>query len=144
MVDSLKVDAPPISATSCRSTTERVTVDDAFPFIKEAAVQFDHIAYRVPDVARAVAWLGDLLPAMRVLYQDESWALVEAGGVKIALVQPDQHPDHLAFRVDAQRLAELAAEHERGIETHRDASRGIYLEGPGNLTVELIHYPEPS
>lgn len=105
-------------------------------------MQFDHIAQQVPDIAAAVSWQCDLVPGSRVLYQDDTWALVEAGGVRIAFVLPEQHPDHVAYRVDAARLEELAARHGVAIATHRDASRSIYLEGPGTLCAEIVSYPE--
>ena len=73
--------------------------------------------------------------------QDPTWALVESGGARIAFVLPSQHPDHVAFRVDAGQLERLAAEHGVAIATHRDATRSIYLSGPGSLQTEIIAYP---
>ena len=67
---------------------------------------------------------------------------MESGGVKIAFVLAGQHPPHLAFRVDADELERLAAANGAEIATHRDATRSIYLVGPGSLQTEIIHYPE--
>ena len=56
-----------------------------------------------------------------------------AGGVRrgaLAFVLPDQHPSHVAFRVDDDELERLAAEHGVAIATHRDATRSIYLPAP--------------
>ncbi len=40
-----------------------------------------------------------------------------------------------------RQLEELAAEHGVEIATHRDATRSIYLAGPGSLQTEIIAYP---
>lgn len=107
-------------------------------------MQFDHVAQQVPDIAEAVAWQRRIVPGTRVLYQDATWAIVESGGVKVAFVLAEQHPPHLAFRVGDEELERLAAEHGVAIATHRDATRSIYLEGPGSLQTELIAYPAGS
>ena len=105
-------------------------------------MQFDHVAQQVPDIAQAVEWQLRTVPGSRVLHQDATWALVESGGAKLAFVLPDQHPSHLAFRVDGPELERLAAANGADIATHRDATRSIYLEGPGSLATEIIAYPE--
>jgi hypothetical protein len=107
-------------------------------------MRFDHVAQQVPDIARAVEWQRATVPGTTVLYQDATWALVESGGVRIAFVLPEQHPSHLAFRVDADELERLAARHGAEIATHRDATRSFYLVGPGSLQTEIIAYPDPS
>jgi hypothetical protein len=104
-------------------------------------VQFDHIAQQVPDIAEAVEWQRRTVPGTVVLHQDATWALVESAGARLAFVLPDQHPSHVAYRVDDEELERLAAEHGIPIATHRDATRSIYLEGPGALQTELIAYP---
>ncbi|HTI32137.1 MAG TPA: VOC family protein [Miltoncostaea sp.] len=105
-------------------------------------MQFDHVAQQVPDIAEAVEWQLRTVPGSRVLHQDATWALVESAGAKLAFVLPDQHPSHLAYRVEAEELERLAAEHGATIATHRDATRSIYIEGPGALATEIIAYPE--
>jgi catechol 2,3-dioxygenase-like lactoylglutathione lyase family enzyme len=107
-------------------------------------MRFDHVAHQVPDVASAIAWWAEMVPETRVLYQDESWGLIEAGGVKLAFVDAAQHPSHLAWRVDDAELEELAARYEMAIHPHRDGTRSFYLEAPGSETIELIAYPEPT
>src|SRR5690606_26578979 len=69
------------------------------PHHKEGPVQFDHVAQQVPDIAAAVEWQRATVPGTTVVYQDHTWALVESAGVRIAFVLPDQHPNHLAYRV---------------------------------------------
>jgi catechol 2,3-dioxygenase-like lactoylglutathione lyase family enzyme len=102
---------------------------------------FDHAAQVVPDIAEAVAWYQKLLPNTRVIHQDATWAFIEAGGAKIAFVVKDQHPGHLAWRVDDETLERLAREFGREIKPHRDRTRSFYLEAPGGQAVEIIAYP---
>jgi catechol 2,3-dioxygenase-like lactoylglutathione lyase family enzyme len=105
-------------------------------------VLFDHVALRVPDVAAALEWWRRTVPGAQVLYADESWGLLEAGGAKIAFVVAEQHPDHLAFKVSSAALDRLAAEHGVAISSHRDGSRSFYLDAPGDQHVEVIAYPD--
>lgn len=104
--------------------------------------QFDHAAQIVPDIAEAVAWYQATLTNVEVLHQDESWAFLDAGGVHLAFVKRDQHPNHLAWRVSAEDLERLAAQHGQEIKTHRDKTRSFYLEAPGGQWIEIIHWPE--
>jgi len=105
-------------------------------------VQFDHVAQPVPDIAAALAWWQRTVPGARVLYADETWGLIDAGGAKLAFVMADQHPHHLAFKVSGEELERLAAEHGAAIAVHRDATRSFYLEAPGDAQVEVIAYPD--
>jgi catechol 2,3-dioxygenase-like lactoylglutathione lyase family enzyme len=105
-------------------------------------VQFDHVAQPVPDIAAALAWWQRTVPGTRVLYADDTWGLIEAGGARLAFVMADQHPQHLAFKVSAEELERLAAEHGAPLAVHRDGSRSFYLEAPGDARVEVIAYPD--
>ena len=105
-------------------------------------VQFDHVAQRVSDVAAALAWWQEIVPGARVLYADETWGLLEAGGAKIAFVTAEQHPDHLAFKVSNAELERLAREHGTAIDPHRDGTRSFYVDAPGDHRVEVIAYPD--
>jgi len=105
-------------------------------------VKFDHVAQPVPDIAAALAWWQRAVPGAQILYADETWGLLEAGGVKLAFVMADEHPHHLAFEVSDAELERLAAEHGAAIAVHRDASRSFYLEAPGDARVEVIAYPD--
>ena len=99
---------------------------------------FDHAAQVVPDIAEAVAWYQRNLPGAAVLYQDATWGLIEAAGVRLAFVVKDQHPGHLAWRVDGATLERLAREHCKAIQPHRDGTRSFYLEAPGDQWIEII------
>lgn len=105
-------------------------------------MQFDHVAQEVPDIAEAVEWQMRTIPGTVVLYQDPTWAMVDSRGARLAFVLPGEHPSHLAYRVDTDSLDALSAEHGVPIATHRDATRSIYLRGPGSLQTEIIAYPD--
>lgn len=107
---------------------------------KPDEMQFDHVAQQVPDIAEAVAWYMTLLPQAKVLYQDASWAFVEAGGTKLAFVREDQHPNHLAWRVSEAQLEQMAARYQKTIALHRDKTRSFYLEAPGGQHIEIISF----
>lgn len=105
-------------------------------------MQFDHVALRVPDVAAALEWWREAVPGAEVLYADETWGLIEAGGARVAFVTAEQHPDHLAYKVSGAELERLASEHGIAIAPHRDGSRSFYLDAPGDHRVEVIAYPD--
>ena len=103
-------------------------------------MQFDHVAVQVPDIAAALHWWRRLVPGTTVLYEDDTWGLIEAGGSRVAFVTADEHPDHLAYSVSVSELERLAKEHGSEIDPHRDGSRSFYLEAPGDHRVEVIAY----
>lgn len=108
-------------------------------------MRFDHVAQQVPDIAAAIEWQTRAVPGTRVIHQDATWGLVESGGARMAFVLPEQHPNHVAYRVDAEELERVAAANDVPIATHRDGTRSVYLDGPGALRTEIIHYPgEPT
>ena len=105
-----------------------------------AIVQFDHVAQRVPDIAAALEWWQRMVPGAVVLYADDSWGMLEAGGARLAFVMADAHPDHLAFKVSGKELERLAVEHGAAIAEHRDGSRSFYIDAPGEHRVEVIAF----
>lgn len=105
-------------------------------------MRFDHVAQQVPDIAAAVRWWRDTVPGVRVLHEDATWAFLEAGGTRLAFVTADKHPNHVAWRVDADELERLAAWHGEAIHPHRDGTRSFYLAAPGGQSVEIMSYPE--
>lgn len=103
-------------------------------------MQFDHTAVPSSDIAASVAWYKQHLGA-EVLYEDATWAFLNVGGAKLALVTPTQHPPHVAVSVTEQQLEEAAKTANIPIDSHRDGTRGIYLHDPFGNAVELIYYP---
>ena len=103
-------------------------------------MQFDHTAVPSSDIAASVVWYRAHLGA-EVLYQDKTWAFLNVGGTKVALVTPTQHPPHIAVRVSEAQLAEAAGAAKLPIDAHRDGTKGIYIHDPFGNAVELICYP---
>jgi hypothetical protein len=105
-------------------------------------VQFDHVAQRVSDIGAALEWWQRMVPGAVVLYRDDTWGLLEAGGAKLAFVVAREHPDHIAFKVSNEELERLAGEHEVPIAVHRDGSRSFYTAAPGGHRLEVVAYPD--
>jgi catechol 2,3-dioxygenase-like lactoylglutathione lyase family enzyme len=99
-------------------------------------MKFDHVAISVSDIGKSIEWYKEKLKA-KVLYQDETWAFLEAGGAKIALVLPNQHPGHLAFDVGPNPPADFL----KHAKAHRDGSLSHYFNDPDGNSIEWIHYP---
>ncbi|MEM7808070.1 MAG: VOC family protein [Planctomycetota bacterium] len=104
------------------------------------ALPIDHVAVPSNDIARSVSHYVESFGAI-VLYQDETWAFLRMGDVKLALVTPSQHPPHVALRVDEATLSRHAEAAGVDVDSHRDGTRGIYLRDPDGNAVELICYP---
>lgn len=90
----------------------------------------DHVAIAVPDVGAAVAWYRERFRCS-VDYQDETWALLRFGNVKLAFVVPEQHPPHIG-------IVTPAAEAHGPLSTHRDGTRSVYVEDVAGNQVELL------
>jgi catechol 2,3-dioxygenase-like lactoylglutathione lyase family enzyme len=101
---------------------------------------FDHVAVPSNDIAASVDWYRKSFGA-EVLYQDKTWAFMNVGGQKVALITPTQHPPHLAIKVDEKKLEAAARDTGTKIDLHRDGTKGIYLYDPFGNAVELICYP---
>ena len=102
--------------------------------------EMDHIAVPSDDIARDVAFYVESFGA-EVLYQDATWAFLRLGQGKLALVTPTQHPPHVALRVTEAQLQDAANRAGKPIDSHRDGTRGIYIDDPQGNAVELICYP---
>ncbi|HSI35938.1 MAG: VOC family protein [Phycisphaerae bacterium] len=101
---------------------------------------FDHTAVPSSDIPASVEWYKTRLGAT-VLYQDATWAFLNVGGQKLALVTPTQHPPHVAVRVTESELTAAATAAGLPIDRHRDGTTGIYIHDPFGNAVELICYP---
>ena len=102
--------------------------------------EMDHVAIPAPDIPAAVKYYVDTFHA-KILYADDTWAFLRIGQGKLALVRPEQHPAHVALRVNLQTLAAAAEKAGKTIDNHRDGTQGIYLEDPAGNVIELIYYP---
>ena len=102
--------------------------------------ELDHVAVPTPDIAAGVQFYVENFGA-QVLYQDDTWAFLQLGQGKLALVTPTQHPPHVALRVDEATLQSAARKAGKSIDSHRDGTKGIYVSDPAGNAVELICYP---
>ena len=103
-------------------------------------MKFDHVAVPSNDIDASVRWYQELFGA-EVIYQDKTWAFLNLGGQKFALVTPTQHPPHVAVSVDERQLEQASKSTGVAIDKHRDGTKGIYVHDPFGNAVELICYP---
>jgi catechol 2,3-dioxygenase-like lactoylglutathione lyase family enzyme len=103
-------------------------------------MRFDHVAIAAKDIAASVEWYTSRFGA-KVLYQDATWAYLNVGGQKLALVTPTQHPPHVAVAVTEEQLQQASTTAGVPIDKHRDGTKGIYVQDPSGNAVELICYP---
>lgn len=100
-------------------------------------IRFDHIAVNVRSIAPSVEWYRTTIGAT-VLYQDETWAFLEAGGVRIALTLRSEHPAHIAFEIGPVPSADFL----KKAKTHRDGTVSHYVADPDGNAIEWIYIPE--
>src|SRR2546423_15719072 len=101
---------------------------------------FDHVAVPSNDIAASVEWYRSKFGAT-VIYQDATWAFLNVGGQKLALVTPAQHPPHVALSVTEDQLQKASADAGVAIDKHRDGTRGIYIHDPSGNAGQLICFP---
>ncbi len=92
--------------------------------------EIHHVAIAVKNVAEAVEWYRRHFRC-EIGYQDETWALLEFGNTRLALVIPDQHPPHIGF-IHPQ------AEAFGTLKPHRDGTRSCYVADPAGNAVEVL------
>ena len=102
-------------------------------------MQLDHIAINVEEIKTASDWYTKNLGA-KIDYIDETWAMLDINGTKLALTVSLQHPPHLAFTL--QSLEDFPKGEE--IRYHRDGSAYLYIEDPDGNTIEYVYWPESS
>ncbi len=95
-------------------------------------MKIDHVAINVSNIATSVSWYQQNFQA-EILYQDETWAMLGMGQVKLALTLKSQHPPHIAFCVDKFDTSDV-------IKEHRDGSKYVYKSDPDGNIVELLSY----
>jgi len=90
----------------------------------------DHIAIQVNNIEQALKWYQTHFK-VKLLYQDDSWALVQFDNIKLALISPKEHPPHFA-------IEEESPEKFGKTQTHRDKTVSTYIHDLDNNVVELI------
>jgi catechol 2,3-dioxygenase-like lactoylglutathione lyase family enzyme len=90
----------------------------------------DHVAVPVEDVAAAVDWYTKTFRC-EVTYQDDTWAFLKFGNIKLALVIPSQHPAHIGcVSPDAGKYGAL--------KLHRDGTKSCYVKDPAGNAIEIL------
>ena len=85
------------------------------------------------NIERASDWYMKNLGA-KIEYIDETWAMLDLDGTKLALTVSDQHPPHLAFCLKS--IDDFPTGEE--IRYHRDGSAYLYIKDPDGNTIEYI------
>ena len=106
--------------------------------LKKKATRLDHVALNVSNIRESASWYTENLGA-EVLYEDETWAMLQAGDAKLALTVASQHPPHLGFAVS--ELSDIPCSNP---EYHRDGSAYHYITDPDGNTIEFVYYPHAS
>ena len=92
--------------------------------------QIHHIALQVRNLDESILWYTKNF-ACKIIYQDESWALLKFGNLSLALVHPDQHPPHFAVtRDDIMPFGTPVP--------HRDGTTSVYVEDPSGNHIEIV------
>lgn len=95
--------------------------------------KFDHAAVVVKDIKVSEKWYLDNYENTSIIYADDTWAMLEIDGVKIALVLEGTHPPHIAIR----QMSPVPANAKR----HRDLTYYIYDTDPDGNVIERIWWP---
>ena len=94
----------------------------------------DHIAIRSKNVESLAEWYTNNFNA-EIIYCDSTWAFLQFENIKLAIVNPSQHPAHIAFPVDSFLEKDV-------VKKHRDGSSSCYKKDPDGNIYELIKYEE--
>jgi catechol 2,3-dioxygenase-like lactoylglutathione lyase family enzyme len=101
-------------------------------------MNFDHVALVSKDIEKSVIWYVNNWNA-KILYQDETWALISIGKTKLAFVSPDQHPAHICFEIDDNFIEKKLK--DKTFKAHRDGSSSCYLRDPDGNFLEFLYWP---
>ena len=93
----------------------------------------DHIAIQVNNIKESVDYYVENF-GCEIIHQDDTWAFLQFGNIKMALVVEDEHPYHIAFEIDGMDGK------GKNWKYHRDGSISRYIDDPSGNKVELIWY----
>lgn len=92
--------------------------------------KLDHVAVQISDINKGVDWYMETFDC-ELLYKDETWALLNFANIRLALVKPEQHPNHFAVeRSDASEFGQLTR--------HRDGTETVYINDPWENIIEIL------
>jgi catechol 2,3-dioxygenase-like lactoylglutathione lyase family enzyme len=99
-------------------------------------MKFDHIAIQVSDISKSVLWYSERFPDSKIEYQDDTWAIIELAGTKLAFVLKVQHPRHIAFTKTSEELHHDFVG-KKNVK-HRDGTESFHLNDPDGNTIEIL------
>ena len=89
-----------------------------------------HIAIQVKNIQRAIEWYTKNFN-VEVIYQDDTWAMLNFKNINLALVIPEQHPAHIAIEnSEAERFGILTK--------HRDGTESVYISDSEDNVIEVM------
>ena len=89
-----------------------------------------HIAIMVNDIKEAIKWYTSHTKC-KIVYEDDTWAMLKYANISLAFVLPDMHPPHIAFEKDN-------ADKYGNLKKHRDGTASVYVKDPSNNFVEML------
>ena len=103
----------------------------------------DHIAIQVNNIKESIDFYVENF-GCEIIFQDDTWAFLQFGNIKMALVVEDEHPYHIAFEIDAldSEMGRLPYGNRQNWKSHRDGSISRYIDDPSGNKNELIWYME--
>ena len=100
-------------------------------------MQFDHVALTSKNIKNSVDWYVEHYNAT-IVYQDDTWAIIEVGGTKISFVIPTQHPPHICFEVDQSFIEKNLKKNV--FKEHRDGSKSCYVKDIDGNFLEFLSW----
>jgi extradiol dioxygenase family protein len=89
-----------------------------------------HVAISVDNIAEAVQWYQEQFRC-GIVYQDDTWAMLQFANIQLAIVIPGQHPPHIGYALpNAEKYGTL--------KPHRDGTRSVYTSDPFGNVVEMM------
>ena len=109
-----------------------------------------HVAIRVENVDRAVAFYTDL--GMHLVWRADDWCYLEAGEGRdgLALLGPDYKAagPHFAFHFRDRKQVDVIHDrlkaqgvHVGAVHDHRDGTASFYLKDPEGNWLEMLYEP---
>ena len=102
-------------------------------------VKFDHVALKSENIETSIQWYKEHCNA-KILYQDDTWGLIEVSGGKIAFVMSAKHPPHVGIQIN--KATQQSHFNNKRFKPHRDGTKSCYVRDPYGNFVEFIIYPE--
>lgn len=97
---------------------------------RPALESIDHVAISVRSIAESVEWYSSRFRC-KVIYRDETWAMLAFDNIRLALIASGTHPPHIGFvRPDAESFGPL--------KPHRDGTQSTYITDPSGNTIEIL------